>query len=149
MEYSKVTSNVEKKVLIIDDDEEIRESLKLRFEIAGFFPLVVDNGARAIELVKENDFLLVLSDIAMPRMSGYDVFKAIKDVKPALPVILMTAFGYDPEHTIIKARQLGLYKWVQKPIKDQTLKEIYNTAMMFYRMRKNKGGATDINLQHD
>jgi len=133
----KNSADVNKKVLIVDDDEGLRDSLKLRFQIAGFNAITVENGDLAIEVVKDNDLLLVLSDIAMPDMDGFELFKALKELKPSLPVILMTAFGYDPNHTIIKASKLGLHKWVGKPIKDEILEEIYKTATMFYEMNKN------------
>ncbi len=137
-------TEIEKKILIIDDDRDIRESLKLKLELEGFVPIVVDSGEKAIELVKENDFFLVLSDIAMPDMNGYEVFEKIKQIKPELPVVLMTAFGYDPSHAIIKAKKLGLYKWIAKPISDKKLKEIINTALHFYKLR-HQNNQNDIN----
>ena len=134
----KNSADVNKKVLIVDDDEGLRDSLKLRFQIAGFNTIAVESGDLAIEVVKDNDFLLVLSDIAMPDMDGFELFKALKELKPSLPVILMTAFGYDPNHTIIKASKLGLHKWIAKPIKDEVLEDIYRTATMFYDMRESE-----------
>ena len=128
--------NENKRVLIVDDDKDLRDSLQLRFQIAGFNAIVVENGYLAIEVVKNNDLLLVLSDIAMPDMDGFELFKSLKELKPSLPVILMTAFGYDPNHTIIKASKLGLHKWIAKPIKDEVLQEIYKTATVFYEMNQ-------------
>ncbi len=133
----KNTTDENKRVLIVDDDVELRDSLKLRFQIAGFNAIAVESGDLAIEVVKSNDLLLVLSDIAMPDMDGFELFKEIKALKPSLPVILMTAFGYDPNHTIIKASKLGLHKWIAKPIKDEVIQEIYKTATMFYELNKN------------
>ncbi len=130
------TADENKRVLIVDDDKDLRESLKLRFQIAGFNAIAVESGNLAIEVVKNNDLLLVLSDIAMPDMDGFELFKSLKELKPSLPVILMTAFGYDPNHTIIKASKLGLHKWIAKPIKDEVIQEIYKTATMFYEMNK-------------
>ena len=131
------TTDENKRVLIVDDDAALRDSIKMRFQIAGFNAIAVESGDLAIEVVKNNDLLLVLSDIAMPDMDGFELFKEIKALKPSLPVILMTAFGYDPNHTIIKASKLGLHKWIAKPIKDEVLQEIYKTATMFYELNKN------------
>ena len=61
----------------------------------------------------------------MPGANGYEVFAAAKDRDPHRPVILMTGFGYDPNHSIIRARQEGLTAVLFKPFKvDQLLGEI-------------------------
>ena len=52
---------------------------------------------------------------------GYEIYAAVKDAHPDCPVILMTAFGYDPNHTIIKARQDGLQAVLYKPFKVEAL----------------------------
>ncbi|MFQ5414200.1 MAG: response regulator, partial [Phycisphaerae bacterium] len=68
---------------------------------------------------------LVLSDIKMPRKNGYEVFAATKEADPKTPVILMTGFGYDPNHSIIRARRDGLAAVLFKPFKvDQLLGEL-------------------------
>lgn len=51
---------------------------------------------------------VVISDIKLPDMSGYDLLIKLKEQVDSVPMILMTGFGYDPGHTIVKARQLGL-----------------------------------------
>jgi DNA-binding NtrC family response regulator len=67
----------------------------------------------------------VLSDIKMPNRSGYEVFAAAKDRRPDCAVILMTGFGYDPNHSIIRARREGLSAVLFKPFKvDQLISEL-------------------------
>jgi len=78
-------------------------------------------------MVAESPFDLVLSDIKMPGGSGYEVFAAAEDANRDCPVILMTGFGYDPNHSIIRACQEGLAAVLFKPFKvDQLLGEIRN-----------------------
>ena len=73
----------------------------------------------------EADFDLVVSDIKMPDKTGYDVFAAARRKSTHLPVILMTGFGYDPNHCIVRASQEGLQAVLFKPFKvDQLLNEI-------------------------
>ena len=72
-----------------------------------------------------SDFDLVLSDIKMPDKTGYDVFAAARSRSETMPVILMTGFGYDPNHSIVRASQEGLSAVLFKPFKvDQLLTEV-------------------------
>ena len=74
-----------------------------------------------------NYFDLVISDIRMPIKSGYEVLAAAKEANPNTPVIRTTGFGYDPNHSIIRARREGLAAVLFKPFKvDQLLNEIRN-----------------------
>ena len=95
-------------ILVADDEPIIRNGFA---EFLRHFKMNVDiasDGKDAIELISQNNYDLVISDIKMPYATGYDVFKAAKDKNPDTQVILMTAFGYDPEHTIVKAAREGL-----------------------------------------
>ena len=83
------------------------------------------NGAEAIALIERNRYDLVVSDIKMPDKSGYDVFAAAHKSDTGLPVILMTGFGYDPNHSIVRASQEGLAAVLFKPFKaEQLLSEV-------------------------
>ena len=82
-------------------------------------------GAEAIQHLEDEDFDLVVSDIKMPDKTGYDVFAAARKKNASLPVILMTGFGYDPNHSIVRASQEGLQAVLFKPFKvDQFLGEV-------------------------
>ena len=85
----------------------------------------VAEGNKAVEMINKKDYDLILSDIKMPGKNGYEIFAAAKDKDPDLPVILMTGFGYDPHHSIVRARKEGLAAVLFKPFKvDQLLGEI-------------------------
>lgn len=114
-----------KRILVVDDEEIIRHTV--RDVLIGYGCEVKDanDGAAAIELIGMEAFDLVLSDIRMPTRNGYEVFAAAKDANPDTPVILTTGFGYDPNHTIVRARREGLAAVLFKPFKvDQLLGEI-------------------------
>ncbi len=82
-------------------------------------------GSEAISCLEQNAFDLVVSDIKMPDKTGYDVFAAARIRSETLPVILMTGFGYDPNHSIVRASQEGLSAVLFKPFKvDQLLSEV-------------------------
>ncbi len=114
-----------KRILIADDEVMIRDTVRDVLASYGCQVQVADDGAKAIEIIQQNPFDLVLSDIRMPHRDGYHVFAAAKDANKDLPVILMTGFGYDPNHAIVRARREGLAAVLFKPFKvDQLLGEI-------------------------
>ncbi|MCX5660151.1 MAG: response regulator [Planctomycetota bacterium] len=114
-----------KRVLIADDELNIRKTIgevlaKYSCEIS-----VCKDGYEAINLIEQQDFDLIVSDIKMPHSTGYDIFAAARRRRDDLPVILMTGFGYDPHHSIVRASQEGLSTVLFKPFKvDQLLDEV-------------------------
>jgi CheY-like chemotaxis protein/PAS domain-containing protein len=114
-------------ILVVDDEEVIRDTVRDVLASQGCRVSVAEDGAAAIAMLQERRFDLVLSDIKMPNASGYEVFAAAKDADPQARVILMTGFGYDPNHSIVRARQEGLSAVLFKPFKvDQLLAELRN-----------------------
>ena len=76
-------------------------------------------------MVRTCHYDVVIADIRLPDMSGYDCFVQLREIHEHLPVILMTGFGYDPSHSIVKARQMGLRSVLYKPFRlDQLLDEV-------------------------
>ena len=72
------------------------------------------DGAEAIFMVRASTDALydvVISDIRLPDINGYELMLKLQDVMDPLPLILMTGFGYDPGHTIVNARKAGLPGW--------------------------------------
>jgi len=113
------------RVLVADDEPNIRGTIAdvLRKYHATVTPCAT--GAEAISHLEDEDFDLVVSDIKMPDKTGYDVFAAARKKNAALPVILMTGFGYDPNHCIVRASHEGLQAVLFKPFKvDQFLGEV-------------------------
>ena len=112
-----------KKILICDDEEGIRESLKLILE--DFFPLIVTTeGSQCLEcLDNSKDIGLVLLDIKMPQINGLDILKKIKEKHPRVQVIIVT--GYKSVETAAEAVRLGASGYIVKPFKSE---EILATA---------------------
>ncbi|MBN2063389.1 MAG: response regulator [Sedimentisphaerales bacterium] len=114
-----------KRVLVADDEEFIRETLANILGNQGSIVDTAENGADAITLVHHNNYDLVITDIKMPRASGYEVFLASRQKNKDCAVILMTGFGYDPNHSIVRANREGLNAVLYKPFKvEQLLTEI-------------------------
>ncbi len=110
-----------KKVLIIDDEEGIRESLKLILE-DHFEMILTESGFEALEILKnDREIGVVLLDIKMPKIQGLDILKAIKNAHPRLPVIMVT--GYRMVETASEAARLGAQGYIIKPFKSEEILE--------------------------
>ena len=101
-----------KKILIVDDEEDILEYLTTLFKDNGYETLTARDGKEALDLVKKEEPDLVTLDIIMPRESGVRFYRQVKedDELKKIPIIIVTAltgYGYDPEgfHKFIKSRK--------------------------------------------
>jgi two-component system response regulator HydG len=101
------------RILIVDDEAGLRTSLAANLELEGYQVVEAADGARAMELVQEAPFDLVITDVRMPGMSGVDLFREIRKVRPELPVVLMTAFAV--EKLLADALGEGVYAVLPKP----------------------------------
>lgn len=110
-----------KKILLIDDDESFLELVKKYLEHEDFEVICADCGEDGMSLVEEKDLDLVLLDIMMPKISGWDVYQHIKSVKPDIPVSFLTSMEklpsldkYDIEDYILKERPFTKDKLIEK-----------------------------------
>jgi two-component system, sensor histidine kinase SagS len=110
------------RVLVADNDERVRRSAH---NILGRWGCVVEtarDGQEALTMARLSTYDAVLADIRLPDLCGYDAFRRLREAQPKARVILMTAYGYDPSHSIVKARQDGLRFVLYKPFRvDQLL----------------------------
>jgi len=117
-----------KTILIADDEPNIRQTIGDILASHGAKVERCKDGYEATTLLEQNSarsFDLVISDIKMPYRNGYEIFAAAQRAREGLPVILMTGFGYDPNHSIVRASQEGLSSVLFKPFKvDQLLEEV-------------------------
>jgi two-component system response regulator HydG len=97
----------------VDDEAGLRASLAANLELEGYDVVEAEGGARAVELVREGPFDLVISDVRMPGMTGVDVFREIRKIRPEIPVILMTAFTV--EKLLAEALGEGVFAVLPKP----------------------------------
>jgi CheY-like chemotaxis protein len=124
-----------KRVLVADDEDAIRETIQAVLAQQGCEVHEYRDGARAIAAIRAaaaagKPFDLVVSDVRMPDANGYEVFRATKDSSAATPVILMTAFGYDPNHSIVRSSQEGLHCFLFKPFQVAQLLEEGRKALL-------------------
>lgn len=84
---------INKRLLIVDDDSEIRELLTFDIAQSGYIVDSAQDGAEGLNKALENNYDLILLDVMMPKMSGYEVCKNIRLAKPNVPILLLTAKG--------------------------------------------------------
>ncbi len=105
------------RILVADDEPNIRGTIMDVLRKYQADVTVASGGVEAIAMLEAGEFDLVISDIKMPDKTGYDIFAAARKKSSTLPVILMTGFGYDPNHSIVRASQEGLQAVLFKPFK--------------------------------
>lgn len=113
------------RVLIVDDDSGVCQSLKDLLEAERCSVETASSGVVAMKSLGQEPFDLVLSDVVMPDMDGYQLYQTVKESHPALPVVLMTAFNYDKDHIIKRSCLEGLQGVIfKKPVNPALLKKI-------------------------
>jgi two-component system, sensor histidine kinase SagS len=103
------------RILVVDDESDVLEFLTLYLESLGWEVTAVASAGQGLKELDERAFFLVLTDIAMPDMDGYEFVSLIKQKKIASQVALMTGFGYNPRHTLIKLNKPMRYPCLFKP----------------------------------
>jgi PAS domain S-box-containing protein len=113
------------RLLVVDDDLGVCQSLRDLLQQERCVVDVAPDVKRALELIDRKEFDLVLSDVVMPDLDGYELFKRVKKSHPTLPVVLMTAYFYDKDHVIKRSCLDGLKGVIyKKPIDPERLKRI-------------------------
>src|SRR5438128_9904796 len=113
-------------VLIIDDEEEIRESIEMLLNSEGLATDTAADGEEGLKKIEENHYDAVLLDLMLPGKSGMEVQKDIKRVDPTLPVIIITAIG--ALETAVTAIKEGSFDYVTKPWNNEKMLVIVNNA---------------------
>jgi CheY-like chemotaxis protein len=117
-----------RRILVIDADENTRTAAHNLLERYGCVVETAHDGIEALSMVRmmiDGEYAVIISDIHLPDMNGYDFMLKLKEMLDPVPLILMTGFGYDPDHSIVKARQAGLKAVLYKPFRlDQLLSNV-------------------------
>lgn len=116
-----------KKILIVEDDEEMRALLEDFFLEEGFETDSVSNGSEAFRKLVHESFILVLTDVRMPGLTGLDILPGIRKLQPEIPIVVITAFG--SEEIREKAFVRGATAYLEKPIQFYRLREIIHEAL--------------------
>jgi DNA-binding response OmpR family regulator len=116
------------KILVVDDDPETVGLIELTLKPAGFHLEHAYNGNDALELVKANEFDLILLDIMMPELSGFDMVEQLRETSTSIPpIIFLTARGRQKD--IEMGRNLGASSYLVKPATRGQLLDAINAAL--------------------
>ena len=114
-------------ILIIDDEKEICESIKMILEYEGYIVDYSTSAKHGLNIIEEKQISCLLLDIQMPEMSGFEVLKKVKETTPSLSVIIISAHG--SVENAIKATRLGAFDFIEKPIdRDKLLISVRNAV---------------------
>lgn len=113
-------------VLVVDDDDTLRATLKKIFAKAGYDTSTARDGAEALDFIREHGVDLVLADIKMPRKNGLSLLDSVHELRPEAKVVVMTAYGTaDTEQDALRR---GAYAYVSKPVSRDVLLELCGKA---------------------
>jgi CheY-like chemotaxis protein/PAS domain-containing protein len=103
------------RLLVADNDERVRRSAHTILGRLGCIVETARDGQEALTMARLSSYDAILVDIRLPDVSGYDIYRRLRQAQPRARVILMTTYGYDGSHSIVKCRQEGLRYVLFKP----------------------------------
>jgi CheY-like chemotaxis protein len=109
-----------RRILVVDADEVVRGAAHALLERYGCVIETAHDGAEAVYMVRgvtDGGYDVIIADIRLPDMTGYEFMLKLQEILDPVPLVLMTGFGYDPSHSIVKARQAGLQAVLYKPFR--------------------------------
>jgi DNA-binding NtrC family response regulator len=122
------------RVLLVDDQPELRRLFRRSLSKAGFEVVEAWDGRVAIELLQQSSFDVVISDVRMPDMSGIELLKSLYEIDPELPVVLTS--GSPDSDTESDASEFGAFAYLVKPVAFDTMRDTAERAVLLRRARK-------------
>ena len=133
-------------ILIVDDDEDIRNALQLVLRKAGYHPLLAGSGPQAIDLMKQehhaSSVAVVLCDLEMPGMDGTAVIAHFRSHYPLIPIVVLS--GATPTQFLDAVGQQGVGDWIRKPATNDAVLEKVRGAVHLYEIRKADSRAKNL-----
>lgn len=117
----------ENSVLVVDDEPIVRESIRDWLKDAGYQVATAESGEEALELIKKQDFSVMVLDIGLPGQAGIAVLKQVKAQRPWIKSIIMTA--YPSAETTVEAKKLGAVHYLVKPIARDDLERLVRETL--------------------
>jgi two-component system response regulator PilR (NtrC family) len=135
------------RILVVDDEESIREFLEIMLKKEGYEVTCVEDGQKAIDILKKKSFDLVISDLQMPNVTGIELLSHCKDNYPDLLFMMITAFG--TTETAVDAMKMGAYDYVTKPFKlDEVRINIANALRSKHLEVENRALKKELNKEY-
>lgn len=140
---------ITEKILVVDDESTICDSVKKILSRKGFLVENSLNADQAIEMMKTNNYDLLITDLMMPKTSGIELIEMVKKHYPEIDVMVIT--GYASIETAVKATKLGAIDYIPKPFTPDELSEKVQKAVEFRKVKENikKETKTEENTKED
>lgn len=137
MSFIEDASSTKGKILVIDDEPDVREVLKIHLESANFNVIEAENGEEGITLMKAGSNLLqvglIICDIRMPKVNGVEAIDYLKENAPSIPIMVVT--GYPDSELAVSLLKKGVKDYLVKPVEKEKLlakvKEILSSEQKF------------------
>jgi CheY-like chemotaxis protein len=127
MKKEVVMTAKKQKVLLVEDEAIVRESLKDWLTEDGYDVECVENGEEALARIKQEEYGVIVLDLRLPGIDGLQVFEQAKELKPATKGVIITA--YPSKETLEEARKLGLVDYLVKPFNIKDLEKLIGAAL--------------------
>lgn len=114
-------------ILVVDDEENAREGLSKILSKEGYSVDMASNGKEAIETLRRQSFDLVITDMRMPLMDGFEVLREIKKMNENIGVIMITAYG--EVESYLEAMNMGAFEYINKPVRVNELKRVITKVL--------------------
>ncbi|PLX85723.1 MAG: Fis family transcriptional regulator [Desulfuromonas sp.] len=121
------TESCNNDILVVDDEESMREFLTIMLHREGYRTDAVADGVQAVARLKEQAYDLIISDIKMPRLDGFGLLKHIQERSPETAMIMITAHGSTEQ--AVEAMKEGAYDYITKPFKNEEIRLIVKNAL--------------------
>ena len=125
------------RVLVVDDEDELREMLAETVRSLGHEVLTAEDGEKGLHVYKQQEIDLVITDLKMPRMDGLTLLREIRLVKPDAVVLMITAFP--TIDSAVQAIKLGAYDYIIKPFKIEQIEVVVRRAVEKKRLMEQLG----------
>ena len=123
-------------VFIIDDEVQICESIKLILDYEGYGVDYVNTGEAGIERLRLKDYDVLIVDIQLPGINGFEVLQQVKEINPLLNILVISAFSNI--ENAVKATKLGAFDFIEKPIdRDKLLISVRNAYKQSSLLKEN------------
>lgn len=130
------------KLLIVDDDVQLLDSLALLTSRSGFDTIAFPSASAAMDAVEDQRFDVILSDIAMPGLDGLEFMRIVRSIDLDVPIVLMT--GVPSKDSAIKAVEYGAYRYLEKPVDPPELDSVLRKACSMHNLTRLRREATHL-----
>ncbi len=127
---------MKEKILVVEDDRDIQEIVSEILKAEGYEVVTADNGLEGYQLFKERDPDLIILDVMMPKMDGYQMAKLVRQKNEAVPIIMLTAL--EEEYDEIKGFDVGADDYISKPFSFNILLQRVRAVLRRSKKEKNK-----------